>query len=226
MTYGNFASEIGADAGGYINTIIDGAGNPMFTKTADRFSHLVQGFPPVEQSMSPANRWCISVIDETYAGTPTLLSTQRDDYITFRNTWPNRPLKLLVPQPSLSLGNTTPTPPGEFWTCAGTPEQLYVPQKAVEDRAVGLFSGPTRVNRDGGSIPNRSDWFTLLGMSVLGNGSKVGLFIDNSGSMNTAAVQASYDKFLLDCQAAGITVITVTNNVERYIQPFINMSGI
>jgi hypothetical protein len=44
--------------------------------------------------------------------------------------------------------------------------------------------------------------------------------------MYTATVQASYDKFLADVAAAGLSIITVTNMDEDWITPFISMPGI
>ena len=62
------------------------------------------------------------------------------------------------------------------------------------------------VNRDGGNIANRSDWWDLIGADVLPSGAKISLCIDNSGSMTTATVQASVDYFEAQATTAGVTI--------------------
>jgi hypothetical protein len=178
----------------------------------------VEASPVSYASSSPWNRWCIAVLDES----SMLYNTASTTYATFRSTWPNRKLFLLVPASSLTQLAYSP---GEDWQSLNN-GNILIPQNAVDDRASGLFTGPTRVNRDEGVVGNLSDWFTITGMSALSAGSKVGLFVDNSGSMYTSTVQASYDKFVADVAAAGIDIITVTNIVEDWITPFISMPGI
>jgi len=46
----------------------------------------------------------------------------------------------------------------------------------------------------------------LIGASVLPSGAKIGLCIDNSGSMTVATVQASLDLFEQKAAAAGVTI--------------------
>ena len=46
------------------------------------------------------------------------------------------------------------------------------------------------------------------------------MFIDNSGSMTTAVVQASYDLLVSKLNARGITFITVENGTEDWISSF------
>ena len=79
------------------------------------------------------------------------------------------------------------------------------------------------VNRDGGNAELASDWFNACQLSDLSPSSIqfVGLFIDTSGSMTLNTVRASYDKFLVDLAAAGLTFAQVFNNQERWIDPFL-----
>ena len=46
------------------------------------------------------------------------------------------------------------------------------------------------------------------------------MFIDNSGSMTTGVVQASYDLLVSKLNARGITFITVENTSEDWISSF------
>jgi len=85
----------------------------------------------------------------------------------------------------------------------------------------GLTFGPVQVNRDGGNTVIASDWYTICGIASLPAGSSIALFIDNSGSMTTATVQASYNLFLSKLAEKNISVITVTNGNEDWITPFL-----
>ena len=80
--------------------------------------------------------------------------------------------------------------------------------------------GPVRVNRDGGNTASVSDWYTICNLDKVPDGSKVALFIDNSGSMTTSTVQASYDLLVSKLNARGITFITVENGTEDWISSF------
>ena len=80
--------------------------------------------------------------------------------------------------------------------------------------------GPVRVNRDGGNTASASDWYTICNLDKVPDGSKVALFIDNSGSMTTSTVQASYDLLVSKLNARGITFITVENTSEDWISSF------
>jgi len=199
--------------------IKDKAGNPMFSRGADVSSQSATNV--VLGSQSAGDRWCIAVIDEAVdaASRTTVAST----YATFRATWPNRKLFLLIPSDSALTSFPSISPLGA--DNYGSEGYVFVPQQATNDIASGLFQAATKVNRDAGVTGNRSDWFTLTGMGVLAPGAKVGLFVDNSGSMTTATVQASYNKFIADVAAAGLTIITVTNSSEDWISPFTAMSG-
>ena len=84
----------------------------------------------------------------------------------------------------------------------------------------GKTFGPIRVNRDNNNSANVSDWYTICNLDQIPNNSKVALFIDNSGSMTTSTVQASYDLLVSKLNARGITFITVENTSEDWISSF------
>ena len=87
--------------------------------------------------------------------------------------------------------------------------------------ANGKTFGPVNVNRDGGNTNATSDWYTICGMDSLPDGSKVALFIDTSGSMTMSTIQASYDLLVSKLNARAMTIITVTNQNEDWITPFL-----
>ena len=87
--------------------------------------------------------------------------------------------------------------------------------------ANGLTFGPVIVNRDSGVVANATDWYKICKIDDLPEGSSIALFIDNSGSMRTSTVQASYDAFVAKLNAKNITITTVTNSNEDWITPFL-----
>ena len=110
----------------------------------------------------------------------------------------------------------------------GGPIILTSNEVAINDTSVdigananGKTFGPVNVNRDGGNTNATSDWYTICGMDNLPDGSKVALFIDTSGSMTMSTIQASYDLLLSKLNARAITIITVTNQNEDWITPFL-----
>jgi hypothetical protein len=152
-------------------------------------------------STTPESRVCIAVIDENDNTTQT---TYNADYTTFRTTWPQRELWVFrVPDP-----NNRPFRYPANWG------------------ASTLDKGPFTVTRDSGINPvtQATDWFTLAQLDRLPPGAKVGLFIDDSGSMRVSDVQRSLDIFNRKIAAAGLSIITVSNTVENYIAPFITMT--
>lgn len=80
--------------------------------------------------------------------------------------------------------------------------------------------GPIPVNRDNGNTANTSDWYTLCSLDNIPNGSKIVLFLDNSGSMTTDTVRASLNEFLIKLQQRDITIEVVENSTEDWITPF------
>ena len=207
--------------------IVDPTGYRIFGRKPDMSgtyaaNGVVSG--PLGPSQSPEDRWCIAVIDVSNEDTPATMASR---YATFRATWPNRKLFLLMPSNiAVTATSVSVSPPGLFYTgsTVGYDAAVFVPQQATNDIASGLFQTPIRVNRDAGVTGNRSDWFTLTGMGVLTTGAKVGLFVDGP-LISASTVQASYDKFIADVAAAGLSIITVTDVSENWIGPFTAMSG-
>lgn len=79
-----------------------------------------------------------------------------------------------------------------------------------------------QVNRDGGNTALESDYFNLCNLDRFVGGAVdfVGVFVDESGSMNRNTVAASLAKFEADLQAAGLSVSSVFNGAEDWITPF------
>ena len=87
--------------------------------------------------------------------------------------------------------------------------------------ATGFTFGPVIVNRDDGNPANITDWYKICNIDDLPEGSSIALFIDTSGSMTQATIQASYDAFLAKLNEKNITVTAVTNRDEDWITPFL-----
>ena len=87
--------------------------------------------------------------------------------------------------------------------------------------ANGFTFGPVIVNRDNGNPDNITDWYKICNIDDLPEGSSIALFIDTSGSMTQATIQASYDAFLAKLNEKNITITSVTNNSEDWITPFL-----
>ena len=87
--------------------------------------------------------------------------------------------------------------------------------------ANGKTFGPVNVNRDDGNSANASDWYNICDIDSIPDGSKVAMFIDTSGSMTMSTIQASYDLLVSKLNARGITIISVTNQNEDWITPFL-----
>ena len=87
--------------------------------------------------------------------------------------------------------------------------------------ANGKTFGPVQVDRDNGNASLITDWYTICNIDSIPDGSKIAMFIDNSGSMTTSVVQASYNSFVEKLTARGITIITVENPNEDWITPFL-----
>ena len=93
--------------------------------------------------------------------------------------------------------------------------------KTPGSEADGLTFGPVQVNRDNGSAANATDWYTICDLDNVPDGSSIALFIDGSGSMTQATVQASYELLVSKLAARNITITTVTNSQEDWITPFL-----
>jgi len=146
---------------------------------------------------------CIAVIDET-SPTQTIIN---DDWNAFRTKWPSRPFNIFRVE-----------------RLEGGYSGVKLPSVSPTDYIV------SDVARDDGVIADASDWFTLADLGGYVAGTTVTLWIDDSGSMNTASISASYDKFVADCASAGLLIEFRTSSVnadngidqERYIWPFID----
>ena len=153
---------------------------------------------------------CVSVIDETnnsyynsqsalnnvWAGS-AVIGGATNNRRGFRTAFPYRTFYILDPQASGQSGIDVPT--------------AY----PADPNAIG----PIRVNRDGGNASNRSDWFAICNFSSLPYGTIVSIWIDISGSMTLATVQASYNYFLQRCANAGIEIVlSLSASGERYIE--------
>ena len=91
----------------------------------------------------------------------------------------------------------------------------------VGEAANGLTFGPIQVNRDNGDATQATDWYKICNLDSIPDGSSIALFIDGSGSMTQANVQASYELLVSKLNARGITITTVTNSNEDWITPFL-----
>ena len=163
---------------------------------------------------------CISIIDESVgnqarnnynnnpeAGYPSSYSTSaqviQHDWNRFRADYPN------------NGGNGR-----EFWLLqpAGsirTVSQLLRPANYISDSLTHTVA----VNRDNGSIANRSDWYAICNLQSQPPGSYVSLWLDVSGSMTKNTVLASYNYFLQRCAAADINIVyEESDSGERWSQ--------
>lgn len=93
--------------------------------------------------------------------------------------------------------------------------------RTPESASDGFTFGPVLVTRDGGNTENATDYYELCNIDSLPENSKIALFIDNSGSMTTADIQASYDLLISKLNEKNITVITLENAEEDWITPFL-----
>ena len=81
-----------------------------------------------------------------------------------------------------------------------------------------------KVPSDFGVLALASDWTTLCDLySITPADIKfVGLFVDESGSMNSSNVKAALEKFKADLKSKGIEVKGAYNKNERWIDPFLD----
>jgi len=90
----------------------------------------------------------------------------------------------------------------------------------IGSRKTDKTFGPILVSRDNGDDTYASDWYDICNIDSVPNGSKISLFIDNSGSMTTNTVRASVNKFLKKLSERDITVVVVEGAAEDWITPF------
>jgi len=143
---------------------------------------------------------CIAVIDESDNGVTVSVS----EWESWRASFPERKHYILQP-----------TATGIAATAALMNSQVQAVYVSGFDDG-RLVQG---VNRDDGNVVNRSDWFGIVGLQT-GVDTRIGLFVDVSGSMTLSTVQASYNKFLSDCSTAGIEINPQTNSAEDWLEPF------
>mgnify|MGYP001353178041 CR=1 FL=1 len=93
--------------------------------------------------------------------------------------------------------------------------------RTPESASDGFTFGPVLVTRDGGNTENATDYYELCNIDSLPENSKIALFIDNSGSMTTDTIRASYDLLVSKLNEKNITIITVENGEEDWITPFL-----
>jgi hypothetical protein len=160
---------------------------------------------------------CISIIDESIgnqarnnynnnpeAGYPGSYSSSaqviQHDWNRFRAEYPN------------NGGNGR-----EFWLLqpGRTFPDLLRPSNYISDSLTHTVT----VNRDNGSVANRSDWYAICNLDSQPPGSYVSLWLDISGSMKKSTVLASYNYFFQRCAAAGINIVfEESDQGERWSQ--------
>jgi len=158
-------------------------------------------------STTNANRWVVAVIDEDDSQTSANISIQ---WTSFRNQYPDRCFHLLEPYKPYNLNRSTPN---------GVNSDIAIPTAFINELSAGT-TFHARVSRDDGFgvVSGTSDWWDLIGASVLPSGAKIGLCIDNSGSMTVTHVQDSLDLFEQKAAAAGVTITpgVSANNTDYY----------
>jgi len=158
-------------------------------------------------STTNANRWVVAVIDEDDSQN---LNSMTSKWTTFRNSYPNRCFHLLEPVPTNPYTTRS--------TFNGVNSAIHIPTAFINELSAGTtFHAPVSRN-GGGSVSGTSDWWDLIGASVLPSGAKIGLCIDNSGSMTVATVTSSLDLFEQKAAAAGVTITpgVSANNTNYY----------
>lgn len=142
-------------------------------------------------------RPCIAVIDESDNFSDAQINAL---WTLFRVNYPFRPFCLLIPNVDDS-SFFFPTDPSFL----------------NDTRAVTAY-----VNRDEGNTALASNWLDECGFTNLAtNGvDYVGLFVDESGSMDRYTVRASLTKLFRDLEAIDVTYCTVANDEEDWITPF------
>ena len=148
--------------------------------------------PPASTAAAADFTVCISVIDEADDGGS--LTEVFNRWAAFRAKYPYRPFYLLV----ANSGYGGMRIPSNFDSDPNAYKML--------------------VSRSGSNVGSRDDWFAMCNLSTVLAGTRVLLAIDNSGSMRTSTVRASYDYFIQRVTAAGLPY-NVTEMGEDWITP-------
>ena len=159
-------------------------------------------------STTNANRWVVAVIDEDDSQNFTSMTNQ---WTSFRSSYPDRCFHLL--EPYVQMPNYTPP---TWSTPNGVNSRIQIPTAFINELSAGT-TFHARVSRDSNSyVSGTSDWWDLIGASVLPSGAKIGLCIDNSGSMYASTVQNSLNAFEQDAAAAGVTIVAPSGGTDFY----------
>ena len=101
-------------------------------------------------------------------------------------------------------------------TFNGVNSYLFIPTAFINELSAGTTFYAKVSRSSNSSVSGTSDWWDLIGASVLPSGAKIGLCIDNSGSMYASTVQASLDLFEQKAAAAGVTIAPSSNGWDNY----------
>jgi hypothetical protein len=164
---------------------------------------VLQKLATCGDSTTSANRWVVSVIDED---NQMNFTTASNHWNYFRGNYPNRCFHLLTPG----------TPVGSVYLQYRQLDQLSYNGVSWADEVTAGTVFQSEVNRDDGSIANRSDWWDLIGADVLPSGAKIALCVDNSGSMTINTVQASVNYFVEQATSAGVTIFAPSGGTTNY----------
>lgn len=177
--------------------------------------------PPEPGVLPPSTtndtRWCVAVIDEDDSQG---FNTNTAQWTLLRANYPHRihfVLEASRQDDGINCSNRSIVYSGKT-TVNGQTSTLNVPDNYKEELDT-IYANWIPVNRDfGGSCAD--DWYTLIGAEVLPANAKLALFIDNSGSMTTSTVRASYDLFVSKLSARNIDFFVVENTSENWINTF------
>jgi hypothetical protein len=206
-------------------TVQDGTGTITFTATnpsdeTETFTlTLDNGFDAVSVDLGTGftlsnNRFCISIINDTegQGATPQRLRTA---YNTFRDTYPNRLLTVIL-----------------YESTYRNNREIYIPPRMVNDPNTIIRGnnnitggGYYRGNRPllGKNAASQTDWFEFARLNTLSLGDKVYYYIDPSGSLPGRKIKADLEKFKQRCKDNGVSFnpLKSAGIQEDYISPFI-----
>ena len=186
-------------------TAVTSSGSTTTTTTTTTTTVPTGKLTDCGNSSTNANRWVVAVIDEDDS---QQVSAMANNWTTFRNSYPNRCFHLL--EPYRTSPYTTRSTPN------GVNSALAIPSAFINELSAGT-TFHARVSRNSNSfVSGTSDWWDLIGASVLPSGAKIGLCIDNSGSMYASTVQSSLNAFKQDAAAAGVTIVAPSGGTDFY----------